>query len=480
MTRPSRAVSMFALLLPFAAALGGGWASLDARPAFEDVRPDVADRTGRTVQWHTGTEADAAVAAEVREMLSEPLTVGRAVQAALLNNPRLQGTYERLGVAQANLVQAGLLRNPVFDAEVKFLDTVPGTKAVLEMAVVQDFMDTLMIPLRKRLAEAELEAAKAEVTGAVLDLAAEVRVALVSLQAAARTLTMRQEVLQATDASYDAARRLHEAGNITDLALAGERALHEEAKLAVADAETAVLEAREQMNALMGLWGDDTGWTAADRLPDVPDEPMDLSDLERRAVAASVDLTVLRNRMRVVAARTGIDTTELVFPELAGGAAAEYEGPEDAWQVGPAVAVGVPVFDWGQARTAAGRHRLRRLWHAYTAQAIEVRAAARAARARLRNARRQSEYYRRVVLPLAEQITAETQLQYNAMQLGVFHLLQAKRREIEVRRRYILARRDYWIARTELEQILAGRMLRGTAVPVSGRMPAREAAGGGH
>jgi hypothetical protein len=32
---------------------------------------------------------------------------------------------------------------------------------------------------------------------------------------------------------------------------------------------------------------------------------------------------------------------------------------------------------------------------------------------------------------------------------------------------YILAQRDYWIARTELEQILAGRMLRGTAVDVS-------------
>jgi cobalt-zinc-cadmium efflux system outer membrane protein len=444
-----------------------GCASLDARPAFHQVQRDVADRTGELVQWNTGSDEDAAVASKVRAMLAEELTLQQTVQIVLLNNRRLQGTYEQLGVAQANLVQAGLLKNPIFDAELKFLDNVSGTKAVLEMAVIQDFMDIVMIPLRKRLAEAQLEATKAEVTAAVLDLASEVKVAFVSLQAAQQTLAMRKRILESTDASYDAAKRLHKAGNITDLALANERALYEQSKLAVASAETTVLEARERLNTLMGLWGDDTRWSVADGLPAVPDEDMDLSDLERRAVAASLGLTMLRSEMRVVASRTGIDAAELVVPELAAGAAAEYEGPEDKWNVGPAVTIGIPIFDWGQARTAAGRHRLRRLWNEYTALAIEVRSATRAAKYRLRNARQQSEYYRRVVLPLAEQITAETQLQYNAMQLGVFQLLQAKQREIDTRRMYILAQRDYWIARTELEQILAGRMLRGTAVDVS-------------
>jgi len=456
----------------------GGCASLDARSAFHQVQRGVADRTGQLVQWNSGSDEDAAVAAKVRAMLADELTLNETVQIALLNNRRLQGVYEQLGVAQANLVQAGLLRNPIFDAELKFLDNVSGTKAVLETAVVQDFMSVVMIPLRKRLAEAELEVTKADVTAAVLDLSSEVKVAFISHQAARQTLAMRRQILQSTDASYDAARRLHKAGNINDLSLANERALHEQSRLAVASAETSVLEARERMNTLMGLWGQDTGWTVAGPLPAVPDDEMDLVDLERRAIAASLSLTMLRNKMRVVASRTGVDTTELVFPELAGGAAAEYEGPEDKWLAGPAIAIGIPIFDWGQARTAAGGHRLRRLWNEYTALAIEVRSSARAAKHRLRNARRQSEYYRRVVLPLAEQITAQTQLHYNAMQLGVFQLLQAKQREIGTRRQYILAQRDYWTARTELEQILAGRMLRGTAVDVSPAAGAGMDAGG--
>lgn len=355
---------------------------------------------GQTVQWNSGSDEDAAVSARIRAMLSKEITLDEALQIALLNNRRLQGIYEQLGVAQANLVQAGLLKNPIFDAELKFLDNVSGTKAVLEMAVIQDFMDIVMIPLRKRLAKAQLESTKGEVVAAVLDLASEVKVAFVKLQAAEQTLTMRKQILQSTDASYDAAKRLRKAITITALSLANERALYEQSKQPVASAETALLEAREQLNALMGLWGDDTRWSVADSLPPVPNEVMDLSDLERRAVAARLDLTTLRNEMRVVASQTGIDAAGLIFPELAGGAAAEYEGPEDKWLAGPAVAIGIPIFDWDQARTAAGRHRLRNLWNQYTALAIEVRSAARAAKYRLRNARRQGEYFHLTAEPV--------------------------------------------------------------------------------
>jgi cobalt-zinc-cadmium efflux system outer membrane protein len=52
-------------------------------------------------------------------------------------------------------------------------------------------------------------------------------------------------------------------------------------------------------------------------------------------------------------------------------------------------------------------------------------------------------------------------LQYNAMQLGVFELLAARRAEVEAARGYIDALRDYWIARATLARVLAGRALDG-------------------
>ena len=62
------------------------------------------------------------------------------------------------------------------------------------------------------------------------------------------------------------------------------------------------------------------------------------------------------------------------------------------------------------------------------------------------------------MLPLRQQIVEQTQLQYNAMQIGAFQLLQAKQEQIDAGNAYIRTLRDYWVARTELDLLLSGRM----------------------
>jgi hypothetical protein len=54
-------------------------------------------------------------------------------------------------------------------------------------------------------------------------------------------------------------------------------------------------------------------------------------------------------------------------------------------------------------------------------------------------------------------IIEQTQLQYNAMQVGIFQLLLAKREQIGAGLQFIESLRDYWLARTQFEQILNGR-----------------------
>src|SRR5436309_998257 len=71
--------------------------------------------------------------------------------------------------------------------------------------------------------------------------------------------------------STDAARKLHDAGNIKDLDYASQQVLYEQSKIDLAQAEAEVLDARERLNALMGLWGPDAGrWTVAQPLPELP------------------------------------------------------------------------------------------------------------------------------------------------------------------------------------------------------------------
>ena len=97
-----------------------GCATFDQRAGFSEVSTVVEARSGKRVVWNLGTELDAQVDQEVRALLHDTLTVDGAIQVALLNNRDLQALYAELGVAQADLVQAGLLRNPVFDGAVRF------------------------------------------------------------------------------------------------------------------------------------------------------------------------------------------------------------------------------------------------------------------------------------------------------------------------------------------------------------------------
>ena len=116
-------------------------------------------------------------------------------------------------------MEAGLLRNPTLGAEVRFPS---HARLPIEFDVTQGFLDLFLLPARKRAAGAAFEAVKLRVTHQVLNTAAEVRASFYRAQGSAQLVDMRQNIVRATDASFDAARRLREAGNITELALANE------------------------------------------------------------------------------------------------------------------------------------------------------------------------------------------------------------------------------------------------------------------
>src|SRR5262249_10784722 len=211
-----------------------GCVSVALNAGFDEVRATVEERSATKIFWNNGTDLDKEAAGKVSALLESKLTANEAVQIALLNNRDLQAVYSDLGVAQADLVQAGLLNNPIFDAEIKF--PTSGSQANLELVTVMNFLDLFYMPLRKRVARARFEEAKLRVTSAVLDFAARVRTALYLYLANEQTLELRQSIVQALNASFEVARRLNEAGNITNLDLARERALAEAGKLALRSA----------------------------------------------------------------------------------------------------------------------------------------------------------------------------------------------------------------------------------------------------
>jgi cobalt-zinc-cadmium efflux system outer membrane protein len=460
-----------------------GCASVRPQAAFEPVARDVERRAGARVVWATGADEDAEAASAVRQLLADSLTAEAAVQIALLNNRRLQATFEDLGVAQASLVQAGLLANPVFGGGARW--PLDGGAPDLSASVALEFLDVFYVPLRRRVARSQFEAAQARATGAVLDLAARTRVAYARAQTDAARLALQRRVAESARAGYEAARLLREAGNVPAVDLLAEQARYEQARLDVVAALGRAGESRERLVRLMGVYGEATRLRLAGALPPVPaadpllgpapamadpvlvDAREGLRDgvalsaagvdaLVEQALAASLDLEAARLDVVAYGQRLGLATPESLLPAIDAGAEAERE--EGEWKLGPDVEVRLPLFDAGQARRGAARAELRRRQALYYATGVEVRSAARTLAQRLATAHQAALHYQTVVLPLRAELTAQSLRQYNAMQTGVFGLLQAQQMEIDAGLRYLDTLADYWTARAETDLLLQGRM----------------------
>ena len=282
-----------------------GCAQVPKEAGFGDVQNLVHQRINYRLHWNQGSASDEQVARAIDDLLMQELSVDGAVQIALLNNQHLQAIYEDLGVTQADVVEAGLLENPVFFGQTRFPDKSPSMTN-LEFEITQNFLNILMLPARKKLAAMQFEKVKLRVADEVLKLAAEVRAAYYRAIGASQIEQMRQHIAEAAEASYEMARRLQMAGNTSDLNLASEQGHYEQARMDHAQSTTLVVEIREQLISLMGLWGAQAELKLAHQLPDVPVQEIPLEHLESLAIKNRLDLASARQEVEVLAQALGI------------------------------------------------------------------------------------------------------------------------------------------------------------------------------
>ncbi|NMO16659.1 TolC family protein [Pyxidicoccus fallax] len=391
---------------------------------------------------------------EVRTLLSQPLTADSAVRVALLNNREVRAAMHDLGVATGNLVQASLPPNPEVELELR-KPTEGDDPVQADIGLEYDLSELILLPLRRGAAQAERSAERARTAGTVLELAYRTRLAFLEVQARQQQLELRNRALQSAQAGYGTAVELEKAGNIPALTLANERSAVESARLAVAESESALLDAREALNVLLGLFGPDTAWTVAAPLADPAEVQEPGEGLEARAIEASLDLAELRGRMESADRRHQLARTEGLLPHLSGGFHGERD--EDRWELGAHLTVGLPVFDRKQGERMAALSSRESLKARYEATATAIRSSLRQARGRVESTARRARHVRDVLLPARTRALDETVLQYNAMQVGVFEVLRAQAAVTDAASTYVETSLEHHRARSALEQLLAGR-----------------------
>lgn len=421
---------------------------------FAPVEDAVKQRTKRTVRWEEDMAARADSQAQARVLLKKPLTVSSAVQIALLNNRELQATFGEIGLSYADVRQARTLANPAVDLSVKF-PNAPPTHPLYEWGIAQNFLDLLMLPLRTRVASAQLAAAQFRVSDSVVKIIADVKTAYYELQADQSLLARLRIILDAQESSLQLMQKIHAAGNTKDLNLAREQAAYSQARLEVAMAESEGRAHREKLNRLLGAWGNDTTWKITGELPPVPDSEPGVKRLETLAVGNRLDLAAARSELESAVKALGLEKKFRFIGVLDFGLVGEHD-PDGVSLVGPAIRFELPIFNQGQARIARGEAQLSIAQSKFEQLAIDVRSDVRELRDRLITKRDIARFYRDELLPTRQRIVGLTLLEYNGMLLGAFELFTAKREEIEAEHVFIQATRDYWITRAALERAVGG------------------------
>lgn len=416
---------------------------------FRPVDREIERRLGMTAAW-----GDDRAHAAIEQLLKAPLDRDAAVRIALAKNRRLQVQYDELGIAASEIAAATVLAPT--EVELQYKVALDGDGSEVEIEAVQDILGLLQLPQRRGAARADLEAARARAVAATVELVANVERSYVDVVAAQQELELREAAFDAATASAEIAERMHAAGNVPDLTIARERDRREQTRIEVARAQLDVEVAREAMNEVLGLSGKDTAWSVTNRLPEIPDAEPALDTIERDAVAASLNLAAIRSEEEAAAGRLGIARVRAILPELGVGVAASRKDGE--WEAGPALSIGLPIFNQQQGPRARANAQIHRARNEASAAATELRAQARATRQRVLAAHAEARHLRDVVMPLRQKIVDETLKQYNAMNASTFELLTARRDLVDGGRQYIDALRRFWRASADARALVRGAM----------------------
>jgi len=397
----------------------------------------------------------------VHRLLQKQLSADTAVQIALLNNRDLQSSYASLGIAQADLVEAGLLENPVFS----YTYYTGGAGSIVEASIVQDFVSVLSLSARKKVGQAVADRVVAETAQRVLDLAWQVRTQYYVVVGDSQALDLMRQIVSATDAAAELARRQLAAGNLNRRDQAVQQAFYAQALLDASQAEMQLSSDREKLNRLMGLWGGQTRWSVPARLPRVPASLPSFDEIESQAISQRLDLAAAKKEAESTAQALTL-TQQFRYLDALGIGVAYKREPGAGNFVGPTVQLGLPIFNQGQAKVARMEAEYRRSQERVAALAVAIRSETREARERLTAMQQVVQHYTQVLLPLQQTILSETLKSYNGMLTGVYELLLTKQMQVQTARQYVAANRDFWLAWADLERAAGGSLaLAATAVP---------------
>lgn len=393
--------------------------------------------------------------ATVKVWLSEPMSVDRAVQMAMLKSPRLLESYGELGLAHADVLAAVQITNPRLSLSRLLVQDGSGVQTGYGLAM--PLADLLVLPTRTRLARLENARARFQIAAAIQDVSLDVEAAWYRAVAAQQVAQMRSAVAEARQTSAALAQRFFNAGNISELQLSREQASASHARITASQALIAAKMARLDLNIVIGLVGDEVTW----KLPSTLTLPLaqedDVATLRKMAADINLNLLAARQDLTVSAAMAKATRATRLLGETSIGYERGRETDRSRLR-GPTLDLELPLFNQGQARIAGADARLALAQGRLRAIELGSDNAIRAGVERVKVLSEIVTIHRDALVPQRERVVARSQEAQNFMLIGIFEVIEAKTQEYDAYESYLNAVADYWVARVELSRLVGARL----------------------
>ena len=300
---------------------------------------------------------------------ARPLSVDEVTALAVARDPDLLAARARRGVAEAQLVQAGVLPNPSLSTAFLPLLSGAGSVPAWSLGLTQDIKALIVLKPKRRLARDSLHQVEADLLWQEWQVAGQVRQLAGDIVLGERQRPMLEHAYELMARRYGAGKKALDAGNATLAMLAPSAAALQGARAALLQQDQAQLANRHKLNALLGI-APDVVIPLADRL--------DLPPFDPRAVRASV-ATLPQRRPDLLALRAGyaVQDEQLrvailsQFPDLVLGASTASDNSK-VINGGPGAQIGLPIFDRNQGNVAVARATREQLNREYAARLAAV------------------------------------------------------------------------------------------------------------
>lgn len=378
---------------------------------------------------------------------ADGLTEDQAVTIALSNNPAFRELLTDLGLAQADLVQAGMFPNP------RLSMLVPVGVKPLELTATYPLEVLWLRPRRVRAAVLDLDRTADRLVQTGLDLIRDVRLAFAEVLLARERIVVANETLSISHQIADLVGARFQAGDASELEASTSRLealqLQEQKTRLEQDLEIA----GNRLRSLLGLGFQP--WPPA-KLIDTQLTPLDAepSLLITNALASRPDLRAAELGMEAAGQRIGLARAE-VFT-LAAGINVKDVGTDRV--TGPALDLAVPIFNQNQGGVAIAKARFEKAALQYATVRERIALEVRESHLRLLQAQTSLNQWDLQILPGLRDNVGGAERAFAAGNVSYLFVLESSRRLADARLREASARADFRRALAELERSVGQRL----------------------